>query len=138
MGGAHGSSSQIYYNFDLKTQKLVPLDHIVASGQKAQLEKLAYEAFKKWVRDSQLSTNLEEYEQVWKFKLSDNYYLGKNGLILQYGEYEIGPYVAGLPRLEIPYTQLNKVLKKEYLPENVNTDQQKAASTVMPNKDKSE
>ena len=40
--------------------------------------------------------------------------------------------------LEIPYTQLNKVLKKEYLPEKVNTDQQKAASTVMPNKDKSE
>ena len=106
--------------------------------EKVQLEKLAYEAFKKWVTDSQLSTNLEEYEQVWKFKLSDNYYLGKNGLILQYGEYEIGPYVAGLPRLEIPYTQLNKVLKKAYLSENVNTDQQKAASTVMPNKDKSE
>lgn len=138
MGGAHGSSSQTYYNFDLKTQKLVALNDLVQSGQKVQLEKLAYEAFKKWVTDSQLSTNLEEYEQVWKFKLSDNYYLGKNGLILQYGEYEIGPYVAGLPRLEIPYTQLNKVLKKEYLPENVNTDQQKAASTVMPNKDKSE
>ena len=138
MGGAHGSSSQTYYNFDLKNQKIVALNDIVLSGQKAQLEKLAYEAFKKWVIDSQLSTNLEEYEQVWKFKLSDNYYLGKNGLILQYGEYEIGPYVAGLPRLEIPYTELNKVLKKEYLPESVNADQQKAASTVMMNKDKSE
>ena len=135
MGGAHGSSSQIYYNFDLKTQKLVPLDHIVASGQKAQLEKLAYEAFKKWVAESELSTNITEYEQVWKFKLSDNYYLGENSLILQYGEYEIGPYVVGLPRLEIPYSQLNKILKKEYLPINEKVDQQIATSATIASKD---
>lgn len=137
MGGAHGSSSQIYYNFDLKTQKLVPLDHIVVSGQKAQLEKLAYEAFKKWVAESELSTNITEYEQVWKFKLSDNYYLGENSLILQYGEYEIGPYVVGLPRLEIPYSQLNKILKKEYLPINEKVDQQIATSATIASKDKS-
>ncbi|EOY5001067.1 RsiV family protein, partial [Acinetobacter baumannii] len=39
------------------------------------------------------------------------------GLILQYGEYEIGPYVVGLPRLVIPYDQLQEVLKEEYLPQ---------------------
>ena len=35
---------------------------------------------------------------------------------MQYGEYEIGPYSAGLPRLVIPYDQLDGILKAEYLP----------------------
>jgi hypothetical protein len=36
---------------------------------------------------------------------------------LQYAEYEIGPYVVGLPRLIIPFDKLNGVLKPEYLPQ---------------------
>ena len=66
--------------------------------------------------DSKLANNVAEYEQAWKFKLSDNFYLGQQGLILQYAEYEIGPYVVGLPRLMIPYAELQQVLKKPYLP----------------------
>lgn len=45
-----------------------------------------------------------------------NFLLGDHGLILQYGEYEIGPYAVGLPRLVVPYDQLNTILKPEYLP----------------------
>lgn len=129
LGGAHGASAQTYFNFDLKHQKQVNLDDLLESNQKPQLEKLAYEAFKTWVSSNKLANNLEEYEQVWKFKLSNNFYLGKQGLILQYAEYEIGPYVVGLPRLEIPYEQLKTVLKKEYLPAEVLIDQ--PASTVI-------
>ena len=116
LGGAHGSSSQQYYNFDLKTQKLVKLDDIIAAKQKAALQKKAHEAFKTWVMDSKLADSVDEYEQAWKFKLSDNYFLGKDGLILQYAEYEIGPYVVGLPRLTLPYDQLQGILKPQYLP----------------------
>ena len=123
MGGAHGSSAQTYFNFDLKHQKQVELEQIVAAGKKSELEKLAYDAFKKWVMDNQLADNIADYEQVWKFKLSDNYYLAQQGLILQYSEYEIGPYVVGLPRLELPYSQLQNILKKEYLPESIQADQ---------------
>ena len=77
---------------------------------------MAYAAFKTWVIESKLANNMAEYEQVWKFKLSDNFYLGKQGLILQYGEYEIGPFAVGLPRLVIPYDQLQQIIKPEYLP----------------------
>lgn len=73
---------------------------------------MAHEAFKTWVTDSKLADNVADYEQAWPFKLSDNFLLGEQGLILQYGEYEIGPYVVGLPRLVIPYDQLQEVLKK--------------------------
>lgn len=116
LGGAHGASAQQYYNFDLEKKKLVLLNDILLEKQRSQLERKAYEAFKQWVIASELSTNVEEYEQAWKFKLSENYYLGQQGLILQYAEYEIGPYVVGLPRLTIPYAELQGIIKTTYLP----------------------
>lgn len=116
MGGAHGSSSQYYFNFDLDRQKAVKLADLLENNQRGALEKLVYQQFKKWVLDSKLATNVVEYEQVWKFSLTDNFYLGKQGLILQYGEYEIGPYAIGLPRFEIPYAELHGIVKSEYLP----------------------
>jgi len=116
LGGAHGSAAQHYYNFDLKEQKQVKLENLLRPEKKAALEKLAHGAFKAWVTDSKLANSVSEYEQAWPFKLTENFLLGDQGLILQYGEYEIGPYVVGLPRLVIPYDQLQDVLKEEYLP----------------------
>ncbi|QPF31756.1 DUF3298 domain-containing protein [Acinetobacter lwoffii] len=127
LGGAHGASAQTYYNFDLEQKKLVKLDDIIAAKQKAQLEARAYDAFKNWVVESKLAKDVAEYEQAWKFKLTDNFYLAQQGLVLQYAEYEIGPYVVGLPRLMIPYEQLQGVLKPEYLPQT-----EKAASEAQP------
>ena len=127
LGGAHGSTAQRYYNFDLKNQKQVQLNDLLLPKQKAKLDKLAHEAFKRWVIDSKLANTADEYEQAWPFQVTDNYFLGEQGLILQYGEYEIGPYVVGLPRLVIPFDQLQGVLKPEYLPK-VETP---AASTVV-------
>ena len=118
LGGAHGSVSQQYFNFDLEKKKLVPLQELVEQNQLAQLEKKAHTVFEKWVIDTLLAENVKEYEQVWPFKLPKNYYLGRNGLILQYGEYEIGPYVVGLPRLVIPYDDLKGILKEKYLVKN--------------------
>lgn len=117
LGGAHGSNSQMYYNFDLNTEKRLLLSDLLEPNQANILKEKVYAAFKTWIIDSELTDNVEEYEQAWPFKMTDNFYLGKQGLILQYGEYEIGPYVVGLPRLVIPYSELEGILKPEYLPE---------------------
>ncbi|MCH7387196.1 RsiV family protein [Acinetobacter modestus] len=116
LGGAHGSTSQRYYNFDLANQKQIQLHDLLLPKQKATLDKLAHEAFKVWIVDAKLATDPKEYEQAWPFQVTDNFLLGEQGLILQYGEYEIGPYVVGLPRLVIPFSELQGVLKPEYLP----------------------
>ena len=137
LGGAHGSSAQTYFNFDLKTKQQVALDQIIESNQKGKLKQLAHDAFKVWVIDSKLAENVAEYEQAWKFKLTDNFYLCKQGLILQYGEYDIGPYVVGLPRLTIPYDQLKGVLKPQYFPAEMQVDQPAASSVVTDQKAKS-
>ena len=73
LGGAHGASAQTYYNFDLEQKKLIKLDDIILPKQKAQLEAKAYEAFKIWVMESKLANDVAEYEQAWKFKLTDNF-----------------------------------------------------------------
>lgn len=137
LGGAHGASAQTYFNFDLVTKKQVGLDQIIEANQKAKFEKLAHDAFKTWVIDSKLAESVNEYEQAWKFKLSDNFYLGKQGLILQYGEYDIGPYVVGLPRLMIPYDQLKGVLKSQYFPAEMQVDQPSSSAPVASGKAKS-
>ena len=116
LGGAHGSSMQQYANFDLAQGKQIALKDIVLPKQQAALEKAAYAVFKQWVMDAKLAENMNEYEQAWKFHLSDNFYLSQQGLILQYAEYEIGPYVVGLPKLVISYEDLQGILKPEYLP----------------------
>lgn len=126
LGGAHGSSSQNYYNFDLLKKQQVKLDDILIAQQKTKLEAKAHEAFQTWIIDSKLATNAKEYEQAWKFVLTDNFYLAKQGLVLQYAEYEIGPYVVGLPRLVIPYDQLDGIVKAQYLPK-----QDQAASVAQ-------
>lgn len=134
LGGAHGASAQRYFNFDLKRQQQVPLKGVILDQQYPKLEKLAYAAFKDWVISSKLATNMAEYEQVWKFSMTENFYLGKQGLILQYAEYEIGPYVVGLPRLVIPYADLQGILKPEYFPAELQVDQ--PASAVAANNSK--
>ena len=116
LGGAHGSSAQQYGNFDLSTAQQILLDDIVLPKQKAALERAAYAVFKEWVIEAKLAENVSDYEQAWKFYLSDNFYLSQQGLILQYAEYEIGPYVVGLPKLVIAYEDLDGILKPEYLP----------------------
>ena len=135
LGGAHGSTAQRYFNFDLVNKKQVKIDQIIENNQKNKLNELAYRAFKTWVVDAKLAENMAEYEQVWKFQLTDNFYLAKQGLILQYGEYEIGPYVVGLPRLMIPYDQLKGVLKTQYFPVEMQVDQP-IISAPIANKEK--
>lgn len=133
LGGAHGASAQQYYNFDLEQKKYIQLNDILIPNQRENLQKKAHEVFKTWVIDSQLADRVEEYEQAWKFTLTDNYYLSPQGLILQYAEYEIGPYVVGLPRLTIPYDQLHTILKAQYLPK-LEDKQSVAASTAVTSK----
>lgn len=133
LGGAHGSTAQNYYNFDLEQKKQIKLDDILLDKQK--LEAVAHEAFKAWVIDSKLATDITEYEQAWKFVLTDNFYLTQQGLALQYAEYEIGPYVVGLPRLMLPYDKLQGVLKPEYLPQTEKTASASSAQVVEKSKE---
>ena len=123
IGGAHGSTTQYYLNFVLENKHTLNLNNIIEQGQRKKFNDLVYQKFQNWVKDLQPDMDLKTYEELWTFKVSENFYLGPKGLILQYGEYEIGPYAAGLPRLEIPYAELQGIVSAQYLPSAVSEAQ---------------
>lgn len=116
IGGAHGSSAQQYINFELASKKVLNLEAILQQGKRKALSDVVHKQFQAWVKETQPDMDLKLYEDLWSFKLSDNFYLSPQGLILQYGEYEIGPYVVGLPRFTVPYAELSEIIKPQYIP----------------------
>ena len=126
VGGAHGSAAQQYFNFELESETLLSLDEILVKGQRAKFNDLAHQAFEQWIKSTQPDMDVDEYQELWKFTSTDNFYLSPTELILQYGEYEIGPYAVGLPRLVIPYKYLQGVIKDQYLPVQAKPELEKA------------
>lgn len=114
-GGAHGGASDNYYNLDLKQKKQLMLNDIVLPDQQQKLRDQLYMQFTEWVKKDDSKVNLAEYEQTWPFTLTENFSFTDTGLLFSYGQYEIGPYVAGMPEFVVPYTQLNGIIKPEYL-----------------------
>ncbi len=114
-GGAHGSAVNSYYVLDLKQHRQLKLDDLIIKGQKGKLHDVVYAEFSKWVKASDPTANLKEYEAMWKFKLTHNFVLGIEGLTFHYGQYEIGPYAVGMPEFTIPYAKLSGIIKPEYL-----------------------
>lgn len=114
-GGAHGSAISSYYVLDIQQKKQLKLDDVVIKGKKQALFNVLYPDFVAWVKSSDANADVAEYEKVWKFGLTDNFSFGKNGLNFQYGQYEIGPYVVGMPEFTVPYGKLGGIIKPEYL-----------------------
>ena len=114
-GGAHGGASDNYYNLDLKQKKQLTLSDIVLPNQQQKLRDQLYGQFTEWVKKNDSKVNLAEYEQTWPFTLTENFSFTETGLLFSYGQYEIGPYVAGMPEFVVPYTQLSGIIKPEYL-----------------------
>lgn len=141
LGGAHGSSAQHYLNFDLAQQQMLSLEHILQSGKRKAFNDVVFRHYQQWVKQTQPDIAFDEYQKMWSFQIPENFFLSPQGLILQYGEYEIAPYAMGLPSLTIPYQDLQGILKKSYLPKNIDStpasQSQSTASAPAPNNEAS-
>ncbi|WP_227680179.1 RsiV family protein [Psychrobacter sp. HII-4] len=113
-GGAHGMPYSEYLTFDLTTKKQVTLDDMLIKGKKPRFEALAHDAYKAWVKT--VADDVSSYEKSWPFVLSDNVTLTETGINIRYQHYSIGPYAYGMPVLSIPYSQLQGVIKPQFLP----------------------
>lgn len=116
-GGAHGMPYREYFIFDSNTHQQLTLDDILLPNQKKQFEKLAYNAYKQWVRDN-IEQDIQSYEQNWKFFLSENITFTDKGIDLLYQPYDIAAYAYGMPMLSISYEQLGGIIDPRYVPSN--------------------
>ena len=44
------------------------------------------------------------------------WYLNDTGLVIFYNQYELGPYAAGIIKVELPYEELEGILREEFQP----------------------
>jgi len=111
-GGAHGNTERRPYNIDL------------TSGQELALKDLFRDNYDykttidKEVRQ-QISADPDKYfTGDMGFKgIGDvqNYYLGDGFLVIYFSQYEIAPYVTGIPEFRIPFSQFQDGIRAELL-----------------------
>ena len=106
-GAAHPSGSSQSLVFDLSTGEIITLKDLFEANFEKKLAKIAERNF---IR--------ENGKDGWdftpgngSFPLPDHFIVGAKGMNFMFGQYEIGPYAAGMPTFFVPFEQL-----KEFIP----------------------
>lgn len=111
-GGAHGSSSVSFINWNTKTRSHVTLADILTVGYKPKLTAIADTIFRRQEQLSDTSSLARDYFfKDAKFALNDNYLITPLGIRFLYNQYEIKPYAAGTTDLFIPYNKIRSLLR---------------------------
>ena len=105
-GAAHPSSYSQSLVFDLSTGEIVNLKDLFEANFEKKLAKIAERNF---IR--------ENGKDGWdftpgngSFPLPDHFLVGEKGLNFMFGQYEIGPYAAGMPTFFVPFEQLREFI----------------------------
>lgn len=108
-GGAHGNDSIIFMNFNPQTGELYAINDVVTDID--SLSKIAESYFKNEVMLLENNDSMEDYFFGESFKLPENIGFGEDGLIFLYNVYEIASYAEGYTEFQIPYNEINHLLK---------------------------
>ena len=104
-GGAHGSDEIYFYNYGLKSHKLIKLQDIYNIKK---LTKIAQNYYKKTHKIKNL------VDDGWfenRFILAKEFAIMKKGILFYYNSYEIKPYSYGHTKFFIPYSILTPALR---------------------------
>lgn len=121
-GGTHPNSAQTAYNLDIANRRLLRLEDVIAEGAAPALAKLVREAVDRKFAPIDGGNGLfDDYADT--IEISMNYgnmtpywYLNDVGLVIFYNQYELGPYAAGIIKVELPYGELDGILLEEIYP----------------------
>lgn len=105
-GGAHGNYGVSYINYNCKTHDIIELSDLFNQDQMNELTKIGEQIFRK----NEGLVDTDTYENYFFenriFVLPNNFSIQKDGLLFQYGIYEIKPYVDGTTDLFVPYESI--------------------------------
>ena len=106
-GGAHGSTLNSYYVMDRKTGQKLMLGDIVdlnSTDFKSLVVKYLKEKISK--NPEMFFEGAEQNVESGYQKNEFNFYMTKEGVGVEFGQYEIAPYAAGMQDIVIPYNEL--------------------------------
>ena len=126
-GGSHPNAVQTAYNLDIDDQRLLTLEDVILESAAPELAKLVragvdekftmidggnglFEDYGDTIDNSMVYGNMTPY-----------WYMNDRGLVIFYNQYELGPYAAGIIKVELPYESLTDILAEEYMPTVENT-----------------
>ncbi len=116
MGGAHGLSTRNFYNFDLKTGKLLTeADIFTENYDEALKDLIKTRIVEQSVEDSTMIpiSNLEDTDYwVDAIKPNGNFYITESSINYVFNPYEIAPYSLGETEVILPFERLKDILNK--------------------------
>lgn len=113
MGGAHPVRNIYFYNYDLRQKKKLRLDELIKPEGKVDLLRIAEKKFRRtWgIPDTSTFSHYGFEFPEDRFKLNQNFLLGKNGITFLFNSYEIAPYAMGITEFKIPYREIAAIVK---------------------------
>jgi hypothetical protein len=110
-GGAHGSTYQTTYLFDLSTGNTLNLADLMKSGSSYQT--YFDTAIRKEIDKRVAAGELAEFEGSEFKTIGDKpeFYLNNDSIVFYFQQYEYFPYAAGIQQFRFPYSELTSLLK---------------------------
>lgn len=115
-GGAHGSTNEVTYNFDLNTGKIGVLKDFL--GNNTDYRSLIVNKIRDDIEKQPENYFVETINNFNGIPFNQQFYLDSDGVVIYFNEYEIAPYAAGIPEFKIPYNSFKNGLKKDVIIKN--------------------
>lgn len=113
-GGAHGIEQTKVINFNAKTGSVMRLKDIFVPGYEKRLNDILFDALKeKTGAGSIIELQDKGYLCTTEMFAPENFIMKDKSIIFIYNVYEIAPYASGKTELDIPYSDIEGIIKKE-------------------------
>ena len=110
-GAAHGNSLISHYMYDREYG--MKLDWKMLFGQNEAFEKYILKRVVKEIADEDFITYFKASDQLFNFRNAGYFAIISEGLLIQYGKYEIAPGSSGLPSMVVPKEVLKQHMTTE-------------------------
>ena len=121
-GGAHPNAVQVAYNLDIANRRQLVLEDIIEEKAAPELAQMVREGVDlKFAMIDGGNGLFEDYgdtidNSMVYGNMTPYWYLNDTGLVIFYNQYELGPYAAGIIKVELAYDALEGILLEDYFP----------------------
>ena len=121
-GGAHPNAVQVAYNLDIANCRQLVLEDIIEEKAAPELARMVREGVDaKFAMIDGGNGLFEDYgdtidNSMVYGNMTPYWYLNDMGLVIFYNQYVLGPYAAGIIKVELAYDALEGILLEDYFP----------------------
>lgn len=115
LGGAHGSTKDVSFNFDTRTGNNGSLKDFF--GNSSSYKDIILNNIKKTVAENPEMYFKDAVDKLKEIPYNQKFYLTKDSLVVYFDEYAIAPYVAGTVQFKIPYSEFPEGINKNLITE---------------------